>query len=354
VASLGLVLAVACEPAPVLPPTPLPSLAPGPTEAPLSRPLVTPGGTAEPASSPAAARLKVSYSGGGADNLPEWMAVEAGYFKQQGLDVELTSTPSTTGLPALRAGQVQIAQVGGSEALSAAASGSDLVIVGVIGPVSPYELMAPASIASVDQLKGKKIGISSPGSTSDVATRVALRKSGLDPDNDVTLVPAGSLENRVAALLSGAIDAGLVLPPARQALEAKGFHVVYDLAAQKLPSVDAAVVVQRMWLNLNRDVVQRYVDAIVEGIARSRQDKTQAIAVLQTYLKTDDQSALGATYDFFVGQVIPQYPAVRADLFASAIAELSPANDGLKGYDVTRIVDNTFVQSAADRHVGGP
>jgi NitT/TauT family transport system substrate-binding protein len=302
----------------------------------------------------APASLRVSYSNVIADNLPEWMALEGGFFKQHGLDVQLDNIASSTGIRALLSGQVQVAQLGGSETISAAAGGGDLVIIGIIGGVYPFVFMAPASIASVDQLKGKKIGVSNIGSSSDIATRVMLRKVGLDPEKDVNIVAVGSLENRMAALLNGAIDGGVAQPPDQLALEDKGFHVIYDLAAQKLPSVGTAVVVQRMWLNSNRDVAQRYIDSLVEAIAKSRSDRDAAIKVLQKYLKNDDPRALGVTYDFFVGQVTPQYPMIREEQFTDAIELLSASNDKVKTFKVGSILDPSLVQSAMDRKLGGP
>ncbi|HEV7662563.1 MAG TPA: hypothetical protein VGQ62_03435, partial [Chloroflexota bacterium] len=156
----------------------------------------------------------------------------------------------------------------------------------------------------------------------------------------------------VAALLNGAIDGGVAQPPDQLALEDKGFHVVYDLAAQKLPSIGTAIVVQRMWLNANPDVAQRYVDSIVQGIARSRSDKAFSLTVLQKYLKNDDPRALGVTYDFFVGQVTPQYPLIKPENFTDAITQLSATNDKIKDYDYTKMLAPQFVQSAVDRKIG--
>ena len=212
--------------------------------------------------------------------------------------------------------------------------------------------MAPASVASVDQLKGKKIGVSNIGSSSDIATRVMLKKVGLVPDQDVTIVAVGSLQNRMAALLNGAIDGGVAQPPDQLALEDRGFHVIYDLAAQKLPSVGDCIVVQHAWLNANREVVQRYVDSIVQAIALSRRDKAQAVPVLGKYLHTEDQRALGVTYDFFVGNVTPSYPVVDPALFGDAIEQLSATNDKIKSFDLNSMLDNSFVQSAMDRKLG--
>jgi NitT/TauT family transport system substrate-binding protein len=360
VAVIGLLL-TACAPAapppatqaPAAPaPTPAsaPTAAPAATTAPAPPTAVKPAPTLAPASQPVA--LHVSYSNLIADNLPEWLAYESGIFKQNGLDVTLDNIASSTGIPALLSGQVQVAHLGGSESLSAASEGGDLVVISVTGPVYPFVFMAPASITSVQELKGKKIGVSNVGSSSDIATRVMLSKVGIDPDKDVSIIAVGSLQNRMAALLNGAIDGGLAQPPDQLALEDKGFHVIYDLAAQKLPSVGDSIVVQRMWLNSNRDVAQRYIDSIVQAIALSKKDRERAIPVLGKYLKVDDQRALGVTYDFFVGTVTPDYPVVKAELFADAVEQLGAQNPKIKSFDLNALLDNGFIQSAIDRKVG--
>ncbi len=330
----------------------------GATSAPAAA-TTAPGATSAPAAavrptpfSGPPATLQVSYSNLIADNLPEWTAYETGIFKQNGLDVHLQNIASSTGIPALIAGQTQIAHLGGSETLSAAVGGGDLVIIAVTGPVYPFVFMAPASITSVDQLKGKKIGVSNPGSSSDIATRVMLTRNGLDPDKDVTIVAVGSLQNRTAALLNGAIDGGLAQPPDQLVLEDKGFHVIYDLAAQKLPSVGDCIVVQRQWLKDNKEVAQRYIDSIVQAIAYSKKNKTESLPILSKYLNNDDPRAIGVTYDFFVGTVTPDYPDVKADLFTDAINQLGANNDQIKNFDLPTILDNEFVQSARDRHIG--
>ncbi len=365
VAVLGL-LVTACSPAASPPatqaPAPTPAAAkPAATSAPAATTAPAAAApTAAPTQAPAkpaattgpSVALHVSYSNLIADNLPEWMAYESGVFKQNGLDVTLDNIASSTGIPALLSGQVQIAHLGGSETLSASAEGGDLVIVAITGPVYPFVFMAQPSIATVQDLKGKKIGVSNPGSSSDIATRVMLSKVGLDPEKDVSIVAVGSLQNRTAALLSGAIDGGLAQPPDQLALEDKGLHVIYDLAAQKLPSVGDSIVVQRSWLNSNKEVLQRYVDSIVQATALSKKNKEQSIPVLAKYLKNDDQRALGVTYDFFVGTVTPDYPVVEPEYFADAVEQLGTTNDKIKTFNLTSMLDNEFVQSAMTRKVG--
>jgi ABC-type nitrate/sulfonate/bicarbonate transport system substrate-binding protein len=163
----------------------------------------------------------------------------------------------------------------------------------------------------------------------------------------------GSLQNRTSALISGAIDGGLAQPPDQLALEDHGLHVIYDMAAQQLPSAGDCVVVQKSWLDANHDVAQRYIDSLVMATARAKQDKPGTLQVLAKYLKTDDQRALSTTYDFFVGQVLTLYPIVAANQFADTVDQLSQTNPDVKNVDLTTLLDNSLVQDAMSRNVGG-
>src|SRR5579864_8300630 len=375
-------LATACQAqAPSTAPTPAPAVAPTTPPAPkpaAASPSSSPAAVASPSASPAvvpaaspgvvaspspaaeapiltgpAVSLKSSYSELIASNVPEWEALEGGFFQQHNLTVEVDFIASSTGIPALLSGDTQIAQLGGSETMSAVAGGAQLAVIGTLGAFYPFVFMAQSSISSVDQLKGKKIGVSNPGSTSDIATRVMLQKVGLNPDTDVTIVPVGSLQNRTSALISGAIDGGLAQPPDQLVLEDHGLHVVYDMAAQKLPSAGDCVVVQKSWLDANHDVAQRYIDSLIMATARAKQDKQGALQVMAKYLKTDDQRALSTTYDFFVGSVLSLYPTVAPNQFTDTVDQLSQTNPNVKNVDLSTLLDNSLVQNAMSRNVGG-
>jgi NitT/TauT family transport system substrate-binding protein len=318
-------------------------------------PVAAPSATSSVAASaaatpkPAVVKLAVSFSNVISDELPLWIAKEGGYFERNALDVELSNIASTQGVAALLSGQVKFAQMGGSETLSAAAQGADVKVIGMIAGVYPFVLEVNVSIKTVADLKGKRIGVSAVGSSSDIATRVALKKMGLDPDKDVTITAVGSVQQRTAAMLTGAIDAGLAQPPDTIALEEKGYHVLYDLAGQKLLSANTAVVVQGSYLAQNKDVVQRYVDSLTQGIVRERNDKAFSLTVLQKYLKVDDQKALSTAYDFYSKSVVPLTPEVRADHFADSVTTLGATNDKVKTFDLTKLIDNSFVQDAVKR-----
>jgi NitT/TauT family transport system substrate-binding protein len=304
-----------------------------------------------PAAARSSARVKltVSYSNPIGTYLPLWMAKESGIFERNGLDVDLQLIDSSKGIPALLSGQVQVSNLGGAETLSAAAGGADLVVVSEEAPVYPNVFQVPAEIKTLDELKGKKVGVSNIGSGSDVATRLGLQKVGIDPDRDVTIVAVGSLTNRVAAMQSGAIQGGIASPPDSLLLESKGFHTLFDFADLAFPAAVANDVFQRSFAADHKDAVQKYVDSLVQGIALTRKDKASAVRVLEKYLKSDDAAAMDKTYTYYATKVIPQLPYPKAEQYTDTQANLAKQNDKLRGFDVSKILDDSFVKSSAAR-----
>ena len=318
---------------------------------PAAGPVPSAGGTVAPAPP---VHLEVSYSNVIGDELPLWATKEGGFFEKNNLDVNLANIASAQGVPAVIAGQVTFAQVGGSETLSANAGGGDLVVVAQLAGVYPFVLEVAADIKTPSDLKGKQVGVSSVGSSSDIATRVALKKMGLDPDKDVVIVPVGSSQNRTAALLAGRIQGGVSQPPDSLQLEAKGLHPIYDLASQKLPSANTSVVVRRSYIASNKDVVQRYIDSLVLGIKKLKADKAFGVSVLKKYFQSNDEDAMAKTYDFYAQLVTTAQPFPRPEMFADSQATLGGTNPAVKSYDVSKMLDTSFVQSAVDRGLDKP
>ncbi|HLY63895.1 MAG TPA: ABC transporter substrate-binding protein, partial [Chloroflexota bacterium] len=302
--------------------------------------------SASPAASGAATKLTVSYSNIVADELPVWIAKEGGYFQNNGLDVTENYVQSSSGIAALLSGETQVFQGGGSETLSAAAGGADVEIVASITPVYPFALEVPASIPSAADLKGKKVGVSSFGSSSDTATRVALQKLGLDPNKDVSILAVGSEETRIQSLINGAIQGGVAQPPSRYDLEAQGMHSLYDLAAQHVPAANTTVVFKKSYADAHSDVVQEYVNSLVQALARERTDEPFSTKVLGQYLKLNNQDVLNRTWQYYVTNIVPSLPTMQPDQLADAVNTLAPRNPAVTNYDVTKLINNTYVNQA--------
>ena len=283
-------------------------------------------------------------------NIPIFVTVEGGYFRKNGLDADLQfingAAKSTS---AMLANQVEICHCGGSEAVNVNSANGDVVVTAVLTPVYPYKFMVAPEVKTFNDLKGKPIGISSIGGAVDVVTRLVLRKNGLDPDKDVILVPDNGSTFRIDAMLGGATKAAMADPPGLMQLESKGFHMLANPAADKIPSANSGVLAQRTWLNGHRDVMQRYVDSLIEGTARAKKDKAFAVSAMKKFFKSDDDVVMGGTYDFFVNDVETLEPYVKPEQFADSITELAKQNPGVKNYDISKAIDNSFVKSSLDR-----
>ena len=306
------------------------------------------GATVAAAPTPAAGpptKIVASYGAADVVYAPVWVAVKAGIFAKHNLDVDLQYQASSVQIPSLLSGDVKLALVGCTEVAAANASGADLVGLANIAPVLPYLLMVPASIKTPADLAGKTIGISKFGDTTEVASRIALSHLGVKPES-VTFVQVGSSSNRAAALLSGAVQASTIQPPITYDLEKHGFHSLMDLAKLRIPAA-LTLTGQRRWVEENRDVVQRYVDALMEGIDREKRDKAFTIGILRDQLKVDDPQSLSDAYDYFSKEVTPSVPHITAEQCKFGIDAMAVTNEGLKHVDVPKFLDDRFVTVAA-------
>lgn len=309
--------------------------------------------SAAPTPTPAPVKLRAAYGNVSPANLAPFYAKEKGIFLQNGLDVDLALIDGGgKSMAALLGGSVDVAQLGGTEAMSAFVGGGEIEAVSLFVPVSPWVLMAPGSYAGPNDLKGKVIGVASKGGSSEVAANQAIDKLGLKLA-DVSIVATGSTANLTAAMLANQVYAGPGHPPDTAALFKAGYKVIMDLASQKVPAVENCTIVTKKFATEHKDLMQRYVDSLVQAIVAMKKDKAGTLPVMQKLLNLTDQDALGQTYDYYVTQIFPVYPEVTPDAWNYSRDELAKTNAAVKGLDVTKLIDNSFVKDAQGRKVGG-
>ncbi len=309
--------------------------------------------TAAPTPTPVPVKVRAAYGNVTPANLAPFYAKEKGIFLQNGLDVDLSLIDGGgKAMAALLGNSVDIAQLGGTETMSAFVGGGDVEAVTLFVPVSPWVLMAPASYTGPNDLKGKTVGVASKGGSSEVAANQAIEKLGLKL-TDVSVLSTGSTANLTAAMLANQVYAGPGHPPDTAALFKAGYKVIMDLAAQKVPAVENCTIVTKKYATEHKDVLQKYVDSLVQAIVAMKKDKAGTLPVMQKLLNVTDQDALSQTYDYYVTQIFPIYPEVTPDAWSYSRDELAKTNAAVKGLDVTTVIDNSFVKDAQARKVGG-
>ena len=318
----------------------------------------TPAATSSPSAAatatakPPPVKVRAAYGNVTPANLAAFYAKEKGIFLQNGLDVDLALIDGGgKSMAALLGNSIDIAQLGGTELMSAYVGGGDVEAVALFVPVSPWVLMAPASYTGPNDLKGKTIGVASKGGSSEIAANQQIDKLGLKL-SDVTILSTGSVANLTSALLANQVYAGPGHPPDTAKLFSAGYKVIMDLAAQKVPAVENCTIVTKKYANEHKDVMQKYVDSLIQAILAMKKDKAGTLPVMEKLLKVTDQAALSQTYDYYVTQIFPIYPEVTPDAWTYSRDEFAKTNAAVKGLDITKIIDNQFVKNAQDRKLG--
>lgn len=287
--------------------------------------------------------LTVSFSQVVADELPLWIADEAGLFKAQNLDVKLVSLNSSDGFPALISGQTQLASIGASEMVSGAAQGGDVSYLATLTPVFPYELFTKES--DPQQLKGKRIGVTSTSGSLYIATLEALKQMGLAP-TDVQLTPLGSVTNVNNALVAGTIDAALSHPPATTQIEAAGFRPIVDLAKQNIPTSNVGIAATNDYVKSHGDQIRRFMTALQQGIQREKSDEAYSTKLLAEHLQVNDAASLHETWEYYAKEVLPDVPTPTVAQLQTSVDQLAPTNPAVKNLDVATLVNASFLTAA--------
>jgi ABC-type nitrate/sulfonate/bicarbonate transport system substrate-binding protein len=185
---------------------------------------------------------------------PVWIGVDKGFFAEQGLDVEITTFQTNEAVAALVSGSLDVL-FGPTDALITAVSkGAQIKVVNDYLIEAPYDLVAKPDVATVADLRDKKIGVSSLSAGTGSLAKIMLRAHGFGPD-DYQLVQAGGNPQRFAALQSGGVDAALLSDPVNFQAALEGYHSLLNFTAVVPQYSFASDWVQQSWLNdtPNRD-----------------------------------------------------------------------------------------------------
>jgi NitT/TauT family transport system substrate-binding protein len=287
-------------------------------------------------------KLIAGYGSISSAQFPAWMAKEAGIFRNNGLDVELVFfRGSTTAVMALLARETPITQVTGPPVVSSSLRGSDAVMIAGGAVVADYWLMSRSDMKTAEQLKGGSVAVSTFGGQSEFVARIALKKLGLTPVKDVTMVQIGAPPDRLTALLTGKVRAALLNPPDSFVGEKKGFYTLVQLS---VPTQSTGVATTRRFIRENPDVVKKYIRSQIEAVHRIKTDRVAGMNVLVKYLGPQDKEILEKTYDDASNdRKLPpkQYPTLEGiKNILDPLAETDPKAKAAKAED---FVDMSFI-----------
>jgi NitT/TauT family transport system substrate-binding protein len=293
------------------------------------------------------AKLNVGYSAISADQLPAWVAKEAGIFDKNGLDVQLIFfTGGSTAILALVSNDVPITQVSGPGLVNSVLAGSDAVFVAAGITSLNYVLMGRPGVKTAEQLKGGTVAISRFGSATDSIARFALRNIGLTPGKDVTIVQVGSGPDRLNAALTGKVTAAVINPPSSFMAEKKGLAVVADVAKMGLVFQHTGAATTRRFIKEHSDTVRRYVKSHVEAVHRMWTDKEMTVKTLGKYMGQGVERDIleRSREDILTEALLPkkQFPSLEG--LKTVLEDIGERDPRAKSAKPEQFVDFTFIK----------
>jgi NitT/TauT family transport system substrate-binding protein len=218
------------------------------------------------------------------------IARERGYYRQEGLDAQLIVMPSALGTQALLGGNVRFSTAGGAGLLPIL-RGAPVRFMFTTFSRPMFWLYARSDIRSVENLKGKKVGVSSLGSGPDSLLREILKKYGLDGGRDVAIMAVGSGTARYFALQAGSVDAAMLSIPANLMAQEAGYRELVSFVDQEWIELQGTVNVTDQLLASDPMLVEKFIRATLKGFIHFRDLRSQTIAILARFLRTKEESA---------------------------------------------------------------
>ena len=285
-------------------------------------------------------KLRVAYTVISPTQLNVWTAKEAGFYAKHGLDVELVLlVGAPLAVTAMLAGETPIIHTGASAVINSNLTGSGAVLIAGSVNRFPYVLFVTDQITRVEDLKGKKFGVSRIGSADHAAAQTVLERYGLKAD-DVGYVTIGSVPARLAAMQSKVIQATLLQPP--ETLKAKeiGLRALLDFTKIDVEWQQNGVAVTREYIKKKPDTIRRFMQAYVEAVHYNLTNPRGAQKILQKYLDIKDEKALAESYNEIVLKLTrkvpyPTEPGIQ--LFLDQLKSKNPKAAQAKPSDFTDI-----------------
>jgi ABC-type nitrate/sulfonate/bicarbonate transport system substrate-binding protein len=240
--------------------------------------------------------------------LPFRIALVRGYFKAQRLEIQpIFVRGGPAALAALSSGEVDFAEIGGAQAIMRCrARGLDAAIIGAISNATNYQIVGSKSTRTLEDMKGKIIGVTGAGAFSDFAMRTFLRRKGIDPDKDLMLRAIGGSNLRASALEKGIVAAAPFAPDDTVRLTRVGFPMIANLS-DTLSIPQTILTARNEFLERYPDTSKRFLKALILGIQLAKSNKTEAIRAGFEAKLQGEADLVAQAYDLYA-------PALSGDL----------------------------------------
>lgn len=262
-------------------------------------------------------RLRIAWAGG-ASNATVWIVQEKALLKKQGVNAEFISVnASPMALQAMLAGELDVIVTSVTTLVNSRLTGADAVMIASIVPTFPAHIVVSKDIGDVKQLKGKTGGVGRAGTTTEIGMRLGLSRLGIDPNNDVKLVPVGATADALAALSKGVVQFSILVEPFVREAEKLGFKSLVDVSRLSIPFHWNAALTREATVRSRAPLIAKFVRALAEAIHIFKTDKESTLKIIGKFTRITNLDSLERTHQAFA-KILPENP--------------SPSPEGVKTY----------------------
>jgi ABC-type nitrate/sulfonate/bicarbonate transport system substrate-binding protein len=289
-------------------------------------------------------KIRLAFSALAYANPPFWIAHDLKLFEKYGLESEIVYVGGARPIQAMLGGSIDVSQVGGAAAVSAAAQGAEVAILGTVFNRLTFAVHVTPQIKQISDLKGKTLATGAVGGNSYFAALAFLKNLGWAANREVGVMSAGGSPEVLAGLLQGKFQAGILTPPTSTTATKMGYREIFDLASLDFPFPVISVVSTRKYIDGNPEVMTNILRATSEAIYlyKTRPDLTIPVVARFMRVAKDDPALLQSQQT--VGQLLKQNlnPSIEGIKFV--LEFLSERQPNLKGKNPADFVDSRFVR----------
>lgn len=287
-------------------------------------------------------KIRVGYPAISTTQSHIWVGHEVGIFRKYGLDTEpIFLRGGQIATQALAAGDPPIVNIG--TVVQANLQGYNLALVAAVQSKYDFYVFSRPEINRIEQIKGKRLGVTGFGSASHNASTILLRHLKLEANKDVTVMPAGVESEQIAAVLSGKIDLALFTSVVGYRARKAGLHELFYIGDLNFEVQGNGLATNRAYIQSHRETVKAAVKGYVEAIHYIHANKKESLKVFAKYLRSDDPEFLDYAHQLYV-KLIPRRPYPTLKGVQNILDMLAPQIPQAKSAKPEQFVDMSFLQ----------
>jgi len=219
---------------------------------------------------------------------------------------------------------------------------NDLVFIAGIKNHLTQSILARPEIKRLEDLRGKKIGVTRIGATTHYFALQVFKRRGMEAGRDYAMVQTGGAPEMLAALLSGAIDAGTMSSPWDARAISQGYHYVVYGPDLRIPQVAVSLITRRSFMAQNSPLLGRFMRAMAEAAKTLHTDKEIVFKVLSKYLRIDDRKVLDQAYNAEIKALEPRME-LRLEAVQAILDDIAVTDARAKKYKPQELYDRRFL-----------